>query len=130
MSSRNRRRKAKLARLARMDANYLRLYLMASPHRDPARSLSFWMGCIVPLGDALERKKPGAWDSLPRCPGGENILMNNYHRRAIASGRLRVCAGCDGAGGFITASWIDPVSGPESEGEMCTDCDGTGIEQP
>jgi hypothetical protein len=36
------------------------------------------------------------------------------------------CEACDGKGGWATASWTDPVSGPECEGERCGDCEGTG----
>jgi len=36
------------------------------------------------------------------------------------------CPACDGKGGWVTAEWIDPVSGPECEGERCGDCGGTG----
>ncbi len=81
MSSAKRRRKAQLARLVRMDATYSRLYLISSPRRDGPRSWRLWFGCIVPLGDALEKKKPGAWASLPRSPGGPDILMHNFKKR-------------------------------------------------
>jgi hypothetical protein len=36
------------------------------------------------------------------------------------------CPACEGKGGWVTAEWTDPVSGPESEGERCGDCEGTG----
>lgn len=81
MSSKTRRRKAQLARLLKLDATYHRLYLMASKRRDPKRSMPFWFNAVVALGDALERKKPGAWHTLPRSPGGPDILMHNYRKR-------------------------------------------------
>ena len=37
-----------------------------------------------------------------------------------------VCDNCDGAGGWKTAEWVDPVSGPECEGVRCEVCEGTG----
>jgi hypothetical protein len=81
MSSAKRRRKAQIARFIRMDATYAHLYLMRSPRRDGPRSWRFWQTCIVPLGDALEKKKSGAWRALPRCKTGDDILMRNFNRR-------------------------------------------------
>jgi hypothetical protein len=48
--------------------------------------------------------------------------INNLANQAIAG----KCPTCDGAGGWVTAEWTDPVSGPECEGERCEDCEGTG----
>lgn len=76
MSAAKRRRKAQLARLVRMDATYLRLHLKSSP-----RSWRLWFGCVVALGDALEKKKPGAWAALPRCESGSRILLHNFNKR-------------------------------------------------
>lgn len=81
MSAKKRRRKAQIARLVRMDANQSRLYLMKSPHRDGPRAWRLWLGCIVPLGDKLERQKPGVWAMLPRCNAGRTILIRNFNKR-------------------------------------------------
>lgn len=81
MSAAKRRRKAQVAHLLKLDRTYHRLYLMSSPRRDGPRSWRLWFGCIVPLGDKLERQKPGAWHALPRCGTGEDILMLNFKKR-------------------------------------------------
>jgi hypothetical protein len=81
MSAAKRRRKAQLARLVRMDATYSRLYLKSSPRRDGPRSWRLRVGCVIPLGDALERAKPGAWASLPRSDEGRYILLQNFNKR-------------------------------------------------
>jgi len=81
MSAKKRRSKAKINQLIRMGATYTRLYVEISPHRDAPRSWRFWFGCIVPLGDALEKQKPGAWASLSRSPRGTAILELNYQKR-------------------------------------------------
>lgn len=85
MSSKKRRRKAQIARLLKLDATYARLYLMSSPRRDWSRTGRLWYSCIVPLGDKLERQKPGAWRTLPRCSAGEDILMRGYRKRQHAA---------------------------------------------
>lgn len=81
MSSAKRRRKKAIERLIKLDTTYSRLYLYSSPKRDADRSWSLWMSVIVPLGDKLERQKPGAWHSLPRKSGGPDILMHCYRER-------------------------------------------------
>lgn len=81
MSAKKRRRKAKIKYLQKLDANHLWLYLLASPRRDGHRAMQLWWGCVVPLGDKLERQKPGAWHSLPRHPSSPDILMYNFHKR-------------------------------------------------
>ncbi len=81
MSSKKRRRKAQMARLVKLDANQLWLYLMKSPRRDGPRAEALWWRCIVPLGDKLESQKPGAWDTLPRCGTGKALLLENYRKR-------------------------------------------------
>lgn len=85
MSAKKRRRKAKLAHLVRLDATYHRLYLLKSPRRGGPRADCLWWGCIVPLGDALETQKPGAWHTLPRDSTGPDILMHNYHQRRAST---------------------------------------------
>lgn len=84
MSAAKRRRKAKLARLRRLDENHAWLYLMKSPRRDGPRAAALWWNCIVPLGDKLETQKPGAWLSLNRCATAEPILVENYRKRMAA----------------------------------------------
>jgi hypothetical protein len=81
MSAAKRRRKARLARLVRVDATHSRLSLMSSPRRNGPRAWRLWFGSIVPLGDALERAKPGAWATLPRYESGRNILLHNFKKR-------------------------------------------------
>lgn len=81
MSAKKRRRKAQIARLIKLDATYLHLYLLKSPRRDGDRASRLWWGVIVPLGDKLEKQKPGAWHSLPRSPGGPDILMHCFRER-------------------------------------------------
>ncbi len=81
MSAAKRRRKAQLAKLVKLDANHSWLCLMKSPRRDGPRALRLWWACIVPLGDALEKKKPGAWAALPRYRTGPDILMDTFHER-------------------------------------------------
>lgn len=95
MSAKKRRRKAKIELLRKLDATYSHLYLMASPRRDGHRASCprrdgyrasrLWWGSIVPLGDKLESQKPGVWHSLPRFPGGPDILMDNYRERRGAN---------------------------------------------
>lgn len=82
MSSRTRRRKAQMRRFVQMDLTHRRLYLLASPHRDGPRAMRLWLACIVPLGDKLERRQPGAWAELPRCEIGTAILLHNFKGRA------------------------------------------------
>lgn len=93
MSPAKRRRKAQLARLAKLDANHGWLYLMKSPRRDSSRAKALWWNCIVPLGDKLERRKPGAWQSLDRCPTGKIGLLYNYEKRRTAQANGRPGAG-------------------------------------
>lgn len=81
MSAKKRRRKAQVARFIRLDANHSWLYYKTSPRRDGPRAIALWWRCIVPLGDKLERQKPGAWRALPRYSGGPDILMDNYRKR-------------------------------------------------
>lgn len=81
MSSKKRRRKSAIERLIKLDKTYEHLYLLKSPRRDGERAMALWWGCIVPLGDKLEKQKPGAWHSLPRHPGGQDILMINFRKR-------------------------------------------------
>jgi hypothetical protein len=81
MSAKKRRRKAQIGRLVRMDATYHRLYLLSSPRRDGPRSWRLWFGCVVALGDALEKKQPGAWAALPRSQIGTGILLHNFNKR-------------------------------------------------
>lgn len=81
MSSRARRRKAKIRHLVKMDLTHRRLYLLASSHRDGPRAMRLWLACIVSLGDKLERQKPGAWAQLPRCEIGTAILLHNFKMR-------------------------------------------------
>lgn len=81
MSAKKRRRKAQIARLIRLDANHGWLYLMKSPRRDGPRAARLWWNCIVPLGDKLERQKPGAWAALPRCVEGSVGLLHNFNKR-------------------------------------------------
>lgn len=81
MSSAKRRRKAQIARLVKLDANHSWLYLIKSPRRDGARAMALWHNCIVPLGDRLERQKPGAWAALPRCAEGVAGLLRNFEKR-------------------------------------------------
>lgn len=86
MSAAKRRRKAQLARLAKLDENHSWLYLMKSPRRDGPRAVALWWTCIVPLGDKLESQKAGAWASLKRCDTGKRGLVSNYEaRRARAN---------------------------------------------
>lgn len=81
MSAKKRRRKAQLARLRKLDANHGWLYFMKSPRRDGPRAAALWWNCIVPLGDKLERQKPGAWAVLTRCAEGSAGLLHNYQKR-------------------------------------------------
>lgn len=81
MSSKKRRRKAAIERLIKLDNTYEHLYLLKSPRRDGERSWALWMGVIVPLGDKLEKQKPGAWHSLPRNPSSIDVLMINFRKR-------------------------------------------------
>lgn len=81
MSAKKRRWKRKLELLRKLDANYAWLYLKTSPRRDPKRAWPMWYGCVVALGDALEKRKPGAWASLPRRPMGTEILLHNFAKR-------------------------------------------------
>lgn len=81
MSAGKRRRKAQVSRLVQMDLTHRRRYLLASRHRDGPRAMRLWLACIVPLGDKLERQKPGAWAALPRCATGTTILLHNFHKR-------------------------------------------------
>lgn len=86
MSASKRRRKKQLARLSKLDANHGWLYLMKSPRRDGPRAAALWWNCIVPLGDKLERQKPGAWDVLPRCAAGSGLLLAGFiHRARVAA---------------------------------------------
>ena len=73
-------RKAQLARLARLDANFHWLYAEASTRRDRLRSMRLWFGGVVALGDALQKKTPGAWASLSRHPIGTAILLHNFNK--------------------------------------------------
>jgi len=84
MSAGKRRRKAKLARLKRLDENHSWLYLMKSPRRDGPRAAALWWNCIVPLGDKLESQRAGAWASLNRCATGKVGLTQNYEKRRAA----------------------------------------------
>lgn len=81
MSAKKRRRKAQIERLRKLDATYMRLYLLASPRRNGPKSWRLWQCCVTPLGDKLESQKPGAWHALDRCPKGDDILMDNYRKR-------------------------------------------------
>lgn len=61
----------------------------------------------------------------------ENLVAYLDARRATAGTttpeKCEGCEGCEGKGGWKTAEWIDPESGPECEVERCGDCNGTGI---
>lgn len=65
------------------------------------------------------------WDVATRKP---KVTSSESSERAPTElNHGEKCASCDGKGGWVTAEWVDPVSGPECEGERCGDCDGTGI---
>ncbi len=85
MSAKKRRRKAKTARLLKLDANHSWLYLMKSSRRDGPRAAALWWNCVVPLGDKRERQKPGAWAALPRCAEGKAGLVANFKKRCAAN---------------------------------------------
>jgi hypothetical protein len=86
MSARIRRRQDQIRRLVKMDLTHRRLYLLASPRRDGPRASRLWLACITPLGDKLERQKPGAWAALPRCEIGTMILLYNFEKRKQGAG--------------------------------------------
>lgn len=95
MSAAKRRRKAQIKRLQKLDANHSWLYYMKSPRRDGPRAAALWWKCVVPLGDKLERQKPGAWAALSRCAEGKAGLQANFNKRRAAHTAAAVAKGAD-----------------------------------
>lgn len=84
MSARKRRIKRKIAMLVRLDRTHLALYLMSGPKRDGERAKALWWRCIMPLGDALSRRRPDAWARMAETPYRADGLMKNYRKRQEA----------------------------------------------
>lgn len=79
MSAAKRRIKRKIKQLVRMDRTHNELYLRnnkPSPRANP-----YWASCIIPLGDAIARRRADVWALLPRHPIGTQILVENYLKR-------------------------------------------------
>lgn len=95
MSSKKRRIKRKLAMLRKLDETHLRRYLMyrwkigrpINKDRDSDKAKWIWFNCIIPLGDALQRKGIPAWQSFARLDGERtSFLLQRFKERNPGGG--------------------------------------------